>query len=544
MSNALATTGGSTLKSLNGGGYGSVASTFQLASGHFMPAKVTMAANAPRPDGERSTSSRYSFMHSGMENAMPIVILGGAYPYKYEITSRSGTASTLATASIGETRTYQTDRSWYGTANQKDYGVFRWTPTGDDGDTYNFTVTVTDQDGTTVAVAFSGVVQDSKFIFVDPVGGDDTTGTGTLAAPWATNTKWCTVTVTDATYADKFVVWRAGLQTIIPSGRLAGTYKPHAFMAFEGDAMPTYDGTIQDHHFQGAEDSPDFFWRGIRVNGSRSDVTESRWFEVFGGSGLDRAVFSNNYFYDASSGTVGTDNEGWISFRSGTERNYLSVVDNTFDTAPNSTDNNGFDSLRMYDVRKIVFEHNVIKNFLGETLIQPKDSCYEMTIRANDMWEGNSTRYGVLLSNQAGGNAHEVCWNWIYSRDSIIENLANTSVDIVNFFAYRNTASDEVGEGRTAIDLYGGAGTPFGGLVEVQGNILLTGTADGIIVRAGSSPIAGYPFTDAEAQAFFTGSTFDNTAYDLDTQTSVNMTSGKLESGGLTLLGTYGAEIE
>lgn len=532
-----------TLKDHGGGTYGSTdapVADFQLPVGNYEDSKLTMAVNAPRPDVERTTNSRYSYMHSGMENAMPIVVLGGAYPYHYEITSNTGTADT-STATIGETRTYDTDRDWYGSDNQKDYGIFRWTPTGDDGETYDFTITVTGQDGVSIDVEFSGVVEDSKFIFVDPVGGDDANA-GTLAAPFETNDHWY-INATDGTYADKFVVWRAGLQTQITGGRLAGTYKPHVYIAFEGDAQPTYDGTIRDHHFEGGESSPDFFWAGIRVNGSRSDIAESRWFEVYGGSGFDRAVFWNNYFYDADSGTVGTDNEGWISFRSGTSREYLSVVSNTFDTAPISTDNNGFDSVRLYDVTEYVFEHNVIKNFTGSTLIQPKDSIFNMSIRANDMWEGNTNTHGIIITNQNGGNNHEVCWNWVLNDHAVYINSANNSVDMKDVFIFRNTLSGEPAGGVHAIDLFGGAGTPFGDLVEVEANVLLSNDGGEHVVRTGSSPITGSPFTDSEAQAFFTGSTFDNTLYDLDTQTDVNMTTGKLQSGGLTHLGSYGAEI-
>tara|TARA_R110000744_G_scaffold56483_1_gene119129 strand:- start:323 stop:1975 length:1653 start_codon:yes stop_codon:yes gene_type:complete len=533
----------------NGSNWGSVAAPvapvtdFQLPAANYVSSKLTMEVNSPRPDVERTTNSRYSFMHSGMENAMPIVVLGGAYPYKYEITSRSGTADT-STATIGETRTYGTDRSWYGSANQKDYGIFRWTPTGDDGLTYDFTVTVTGQDGISIAVPFSGVVQDSKFIFVDPDGGLDT-NSGTLAAPFKTNLHWY-IAATDATYADKFVVWRAGLQTDIGGGRLAGTYKPHVYIAFEGDAQPTYDGTIRDHHFQADESSPDFFWAGIRINGSRSDVAESRYFEVYGGSGLDRAVFWNTYFYDAQGGTVGTDNEGWISFRSGGTREYLSVVGNTFDTAPISANDNGFDSVRMYEVSKVVIEHNIIKNFTGSTLLQPKDSCYNLSFRANDMWEGNNPSKGIPITNQAGGNNHEICWNWVLAKNTLSVDgydTNNVSAEIVNFFAYRNTLSSIAGAGRTPLRLQGDATTPFTGLVEVEGNVLMSDDGGLIAIIAESTVVAGSPFDDAGAQALFTGSTFDNTMYDLDTQTEVNMTTGRLQNGGLAVLGTDGAEV-
>lgn len=513
---------------------------FQLPTGNFVDSKLTMEVASPRPDIERGTNSRYSFMHSGMENAMPIVILGGAYPFKYEIIANSGTANT-STATIGKLRTYNTDRSWYGSANQKDYGIFRWTPTGDDGNSYSFTIRITGQDGVFRDIIFSGLVQDSRFIFVDPVNGEDITGTGTLANPWKSNTTWNMNDPDDATYKDNFVVWRAGLQTPIDTGKLAGSTKPRVFIAFEGDAQPTYDGTIQDHAFLSGEDSNDFFWGGIRVNGTRSDLTESRYFEIFGAALFDRAVFWNSYFFDASSGTVGTDNEAWISSRSGAEKKYFCSVGNTFDTAPLSTDGNGFDSTRLFNFRKCVLEHNIIKNFSGQTLIQPKDECFEFSIRANDMWEGNTAGIGVIISNQGGGDTQEVCWNWILNTDAIRTNSANSAVDMTNFFVFRNTLAPLPGEGRP-IDLFAGSSQPFSGVVEIESNVLL-GASGNFTVREGSTPLSPNPADDAQANIWFTNGNFDNQFFDTDTQTEVNITTGLLQNAGLDFLGTDGAEI-
>ena len=100
---------------------------FQLSASNYVVSDLTMEIAAPRPDVERSANSRYDFASTEFEYEVPITVKGGSYPFKYEITARSGTAN-VATATIGETRTYGVGREWLGSANQKDYGVLRWTP--------------------------------------------------------------------------------------------------------------------------------------------------------------------------------------------------------------------------------------------------------------------------------------------------------------------------------------------------------------------------------------------------------------------------------
>lgn len=523
---------------LGGGNWGGIEpAEWQLPVGNYVPTKLTMSVNAPRPDIERGINSRYSFMHSGMENAMPIVILGGSYPFRYEITSRSGTANT-ATATIGQTRTYSTDRSWYGSANQKDYGIFRWTPTGDDGNTYAFTVRITGQDGVFIDVPFSGVVQDSKFLFVDPVGGNDTTGTGTLALPWQTNSKWSEATSEDDTYKDNFIVWRSGLQTPMDFGVLGGT-KPRVFIAFEGDTQPTYDGLLVDHHFSG--DANDFFWGGIRINSMMTTNFDNRYFEIFADSDFNRATFWNSYFFDGKSGTSGSDNDAWIMSWANTGHEYLSVVSNTFDTAPLSNDGNGVDSVRLYNITYYVFEHNIIKDYIGQNTGNPKDSCYNISVRANDLWEGNSTSSGFWFGNQGGGGIHEFCWNFCNdgSAQTFRQNVGNAQY-IDDFYLFRNTIVATASA--SAIGIGGGLTEPFPGTVESLNNI--SSSTDFLYsITASDGGLTGQT-DDAAGNAHFANGLFaNNTWYDVATQTEINMTTGKLQNAGLALLGTHGAEI-
>ena len=196
---------------------------FQLSASNYVVSDLTMEIAAPRPDVERSVNSRYDFASTEFEYEVPITVKGGSYPFKYEITARSGTAN-VATATIGETRTYGVGREWLGSANQKDYGVIRWTPlSSDDTKTFSFTVRVTDQAANTATVTYTGVVEDSKFIFVqDGV----VSGTGTFASPFEDNIDFWP-DGTDATYASKFVVYRAGNYAAFASSNFT-SIKPKA----------------------------------------------------------------------------------------------------------------------------------------------------------------------------------------------------------------------------------------------------------------------------------------------------------------------------
>src|SRR5690606_15848846 len=62
------------------------------------------------------------------------------------------------------------------------YGILRWTPATDGA--FSFTVRVRDQDGTSVQFSWSGEVGTAWARFVDAANGSDSSGDGSVSAPW------------------------------------------------------------------------------------------------------------------------------------------------------------------------------------------------------------------------------------------------------------------------------------------------------------------------------------------------------------------------
>ena len=515
------------------------ASTFQLAASNYVVSDLTMEIAAPRPDVERSANSRYDFASTEFEYEVPITVKGGSYPFKYEITARSGTAN-VATATIGETRTYGVGREWLGSANQKDYGVIRWTPlSGDDTKTFSFTVRVTDQAANTATVTYTGVVEDSKFIFVqDGV----VSGTGTLASPFEDCIDFWP-NEADSTYSDKFVVFRAGNYSAFASSTITSS-KPRAYLAFPGDAQPVFDGTAKDYLFQSAG-IDDWWWSGIRVNGTPTGPANVRFFEAgTSTSSFDRAMFWNNYFFDGKFGTTGNDNAAWIMCMDNglVVWEYMSVVGNTFDTTNASS--NGFRCASYFNAQKFVIENNIVKNTRGESVFEPKDDCSDFSIRSNDIWENNEAgNASIYIPNQPTDNPtldtadQEVCWNFINDASGDCVNWAGRT-DNPNagpFYLYRNTMLTPF---KASVLLAPWVDATPAEVIQLTKNVHVSGSDPYL-----ASDLDVNGSTDAEMAAFWTTGTFDSTYYAQATQTEVNTTTGKLQNSGLSVLGTYGAEV-
>lgn len=163
----------------------------QFPAGYFEPAVMPMVV--VRPSTNFETIGFYSADHYGYvgrESQIRICIQGGAFPY-------APVAELLP-----EGATIGTD------PNSSDYMLVKFTPSSTG--TYNFRIRVFGQDGNSVVRQWSMVVDATWCVFVSPAG-NDTTGTGTKASPWATVTKAVTtvqgsggkaIILEDGTYTD------------------------------------------------------------------------------------------------------------------------------------------------------------------------------------------------------------------------------------------------------------------------------------------------------------------------------------------------------
>lgn len=138
-----------------------------LPDGRYMPAKMPLHADRvvlPRPDAETHARAYHRNAHVGLRYELPIVVQGGAWPFVYTLLDAPDGAQ------LG--RQHVDPR----------YGIVTWTPQHDGP--FAFRVRITDQDGDSVEVEWSGVTGTDWVRFVDAANGNDATGDGGIGAPW------------------------------------------------------------------------------------------------------------------------------------------------------------------------------------------------------------------------------------------------------------------------------------------------------------------------------------------------------------------------
>ena len=145
-----------------------------LPAGHWVAANQTLQLIYPLTDGVTGSSARHRWAYYDGTNAIqyqiPIVALGGSYPYVFSVDSGSASLGMSIGAGFGSTN----------------YGVLTWQPTGVVTG-HTVTVTITDQALQSVQAIFtiSTSSSTSHFVFLDALSGSDSAA-GTFSAPWQT----------------------------------------------------------------------------------------------------------------------------------------------------------------------------------------------------------------------------------------------------------------------------------------------------------------------------------------------------------------------
>ena len=535
---------------------------WQLAQDHFNKSYINLEIITPRPDSERTNGNRYSSAYPGLRFEVPIIVLGGSYPFKYEIISRTGTAN-VSTATIGETRTYGVGREWIGSTNQKKYGTLNWTPegsagSGDDNKTYSFTVKVTDQEGSSSTVTFSGSVDSSRFVFVDNEA-QGSSDQGTINNPYLDTDRLWNSTGTDARHQGMLVYINgpndsvnSSRYTAFSSSFLKPIY-PKVFMKYpQARNRPRFDGYAKDYLFD--NNYHDFFWSGIQVEGTPSDkVPNVRFFESGNSVVLDRMTWWDNIFLDGKVGTVGNDNNGWIlAMAQGNYKHHWAIVNNKFDTANYSP--NGFVVFDFYDVKKFVIENNIVRNFKFSPL-WAKHTVSDFSIRSNDLWDPTNT--GTILIGASAANSsltmknHEICYNWVNTAEGNALSFGTKHSYVDGIFMYRNTFVTTFH--RAAIGISSnltGIVPAFSENLHIQKNALLSRFTH-LNVRPTERIEGGWLYNDdIGALNLFPNGSFDNWHMKLDENMNnnhLNLDTGKFNADKEELnsiIGIYGAEIK
>lgn len=437
---------------------------WQLAAGHFIPAKMPPNIIHPRPDAETAAWARCRRAPSGIEWSIPVSVQGGAWPFKYELT----TAPSGMT--IGET--LPSDWLTNGLGN---YGVITWgTPTIG---THTIVVRVIDQDGTVVTRTWTLEVIDREntnyFIFVSASGGLNS-NSGAYSSPKADITGWYGSAYNVSTYPGRQVFYRAGTYTI-PSAAVsnykfdvrASYGKPVVFVAYPGESVIIDNGTFpgcmyeMSNHFTG-----DVCFHGIRW------VNPQAWADIGGGyinyrkcflriaTSSSRTLFFRNVF-DGGGNTRSDDStNSSVIFFTGGAGNYHAVVHNEFYNCDN------MDTALLYDNQDNLFEGNLISGTYGGVSNWNKAWGYfikgstdagsgvrRITARAN-RHDGTEKYNQLVFCSEFTGHYKgeiEVCWNNYYSTASFTESgvagsgcfglgqgSGGTGTTYGNFWSYRN----------------------------------------------------------------------------------------------------------
>lgn len=362
------------------------ASGWQLAAGHYETAKIAMEIIAPRAG--LTTANRYYKAYPGLEYRVPVVVLGGAWPFKYELTvAPSG-------MTVGET---------YGSSN---HGVITWSNPTTSGSPHTVTVRVTDQAGTIATVTYTITVTSTGYLFIDAVNGNDV-NPGTAALPKQTINGWFNSAKTDSTYANYHIIYRTGTYNTsaapIEGGvRMACTFdrKPKVHYAYPGESAVI--DTTGSHWINYSDSAGNYWWSGLRFEGIGASNSE-KCLAWDSGSGVDNIVLFENTFAQSPTGTTGQNPSVLFSANGGSVSNYIAIVGNTFA----GTDN--YMMFLGYYCNKGVIENNVVQNCDGNGFYL-KTNFQFWSIRKNTGLTGNNNHL-VAVNTYSTADDVEVCWN-------------------------------------------------------------------------------------------------------------------------------------
>jgi hypothetical protein len=404
-------TGGSAGTSGSGGG-ACTDCPWQLPPGHFEPAKLPLEIIAPASDiGEQS---RYSKAYPGLEYRVPVVVLGGAWPFRYELVEGPSGMS------IGET---------HGTSS---YGILSW-PSPSAG-SVDVSVKVTDQAGATSTVEWTIEVTEDGFLFLDAVNGSDA-NPGTLSAPKKSVVGWYGTDKYDDSHAGEHVYYRAGTyrtdEAPIEDGvriALQGALKPVVHLAYPGEQVVL---DVRNAHVTFYGGNSDVYFQGLTI-AHAFDANAFKGLAIE--SNTDRVVIFENVFEKATNlAPIGSNGTVIFAGNAGSFGEHWAIVHNDFQDLSNGG------AVEIYSVRDSVFEGNTLSHNAGGGLYL-KNSGVRWSVRNNVGHEDNSN---FLLRSDAYnglGSEHdvEVCWN-NYTSSGTGWELGYEAQDYGTHWMYRNT---------------------------------------------------------------------------------------------------------
>ena len=533
-------------------------SAYKLAAGHYVTKQFDMNFVSPRPDSETGSYSgtviaRHRWAYYDGVNPVryefPVIVFGGATPHIFELLRAP------AGATIGNNIT------------AADHGVIKWNPTQafSTSSPAVFTVRVYDQDMTYVEMTWTVATSSSttKFLFLNADTGNDTTGTGSISAPFQTIAKVTGTSISSVTYPARIVYMRgttANYTTMYHNdhpikGSGDGTDKyicyldkskvPIVFVAFPDESV-TIDFSASEYRL--LDGSHDFGFFGsstapLQLLGSATLAYESHniWLEQamrisFCWITIDNFIPRNRYHPALT---------GWTNFspifspytavggesEAASTRRYIAMHSvneiNRATAYPNDAS-----IITAFGTHSTVMQFCSIDRQVagGSQGVNFKDSNWSTSVRYCDLRAENTYPAAITFSDQTNGGDNEVVYTKIKNRV---------------FFNQQNTTTvGKVGihyAGRCSIYTnYSGSGAGNNKAIRAWGNAGATYTAENCVLVAYETPAyqSANGITSTGNEAHQTSGSADQP---LDTTTMLLKNS--TTQYRTLYLGTRGAEI-
>ena len=420
-----------------------------LAANYPLQLMHPRAAGTSSDNGGSAISEhhRIFWAYPGIEYNIRAAVIGGAYPYTYS----------LSNAPQGMTVDPST-------------GTISW-PSPPQSATANPTLTVTDQEGTSVSAAWTIRVNPEKFLFVDADKGHEfdasPRGTGTIDNPFRRLRDIYSGTTAAAksisTHANKIVYFRQGTYYIdghlenvgaydgYSLGRMAlsDTVKPVAWLAYPGET-PTIDGHCEAATPRPARSRPcnrgahiafygtanNVYWDGLRIVNMAIHAVRTE------GAG-NYQVFRRGT-WSIQGPTVRSANAGMITFSASGGAgspmgSYTAIQDNVF------SEIDGGMCVEMSSVQRILIEDNVCHTVYSSNATADDGGVFikggemqRVTVRANTF--RNMARRAIA-GNMLVLRSAEILFNRVLDIHNIESYTGGTNYDPVALAINQNGAA-------------------------------------------------------------------------------------------------------
>lgn len=393
--------------------------TGQLAAGHWQAAKLPMRLVYPQPDTATQTFARHRKAYydgaNPVEYRIPVGVQYGALPLIFKLLPGGPAGMTIGQA--------------YGSAN---YGEVVWTPTAA---VTNATVSVQiiDQAGATLTISWtvSTSSSTSDFIFVS-TSGNDSTGTGSISAPYKTLNKVYGTTAAASTFPNRNLYLRAGTYVTYDatSGgygiELAGGANPIAIMGFPGEAVTlnlAAAGLVSAFNTNGSLGN-DLFLQNFTFSGGPASSGNFRI--CYLGQLQHRQTFHNVAAPNVWAGTAPSDNATMFYFNDGGEGVYRNYIYIKGCSETNRVSGNSFGITSMFVAQYVLIENCSCTLSAGQVNYFLKASCSDCTVRYNVATSSVAT-YPMGDGCQNNGLASK---NYEYAYNTIVHPSGDASLSM------------------------------------------------------------------------------------------------------------------